>query len=171
MRDNALESYARTSRLGIEEQSQLRVLYVHFLRRVSSPSSVWLSFLAHLCLHSVTAQSTDIPLSPRPATSSYLNVVEYWIDLGSHDGTSKYYIRKSLLYKVSRYKCLDLSPHLCEPFLGLSPTFVLCYNLVNWRIAFHLIALCYPSSLLAVNFLNRRGMTDRSAELKANWYR
>lgn len=43
---------------GIEE-SQLRVLYVHFCEG-SHPLHPFDS-LSYLCLHSVTAQSTDIP--------------------------------------------------------------------------------------------------------------
>lgn len=157
--------------LDIEKQSQLRVLYVHFSTEGLSPLSVWFSFLAYLCLHSVTAQSIDIPSLVPPLLPIWaLQNIELisGVAIVRRNAT---YIRKSLPHKVSTYKCLDLSLHLCEPFLGLSLIFVLCYNLVNWRIAFHLIALRYPSSLLAVNFLTRRGVTDWSAKLKANWYR
>jgi len=62
------------------------------------------------------------------------------------------------------YRRLDLSLHLSAAFLSLS-CIMLQLSQLTHRFSSHRSTL---SSLLAVNFLNRRAMTDRSAELKAN---
>jgi len=144
------------------------ILYTYFSAEGFSPFiHLILLLIVSLSLFAFCYNSVNWYSAPRPVAPFCLGIVEYWIDLANRDSTPKYCIRKSFLYKVSMYRRLDLSLHLSAAFLSLS-CIMLQLSQLTHRFSSHRSTL---SSLLAVNFLNRRAMTDRSAELKANWYR
>lgn len=139
--------------------------------------------VAYLYLHSVTSESIDFPLSRRRFLFARCSSNVSWQSWERNATRRNYgYVYVTVFLRDFPHTAVWISSCISTTLFIFSFRFTSVCIMLQLsqltRIAFYSITPRYQlmllrkhvTPLLAANFLNRRDMTDRSAELKVNWY-